>query len=98
MFRILSKSHLRDFWEIHNDSESYLKKWYEVAKKANWQTPAEVKVDFPTASVLKDSRMVFNIKGNDYRLIAKFNFEYQLIYVRFVGTHSEYDKVDANTV
>lgn len=98
MARILSKGQLRDFWEKHNDCEQYLKKWYRDAKLAEWRTPIEVKADFPTASILKNSRMVFNIKGNDYRLVAKFNFEYQLIYIRFIGTHFEYDRIDANTV
>lgn len=98
MERIFAKSTLRKFWEIHADSEQYLKTWYDTAKSANWKSPNEVKQTYVNASVLKDSRFVFNIKGNSYRLIAKFNFEKQWIFIRFIGTHAEYDRIDANTI
>ena len=98
MERILAKSTLREFWELHPDSEQYLKTWYDTAMNANWKTPANVKQTYSNASILKNSRIVFNIKGNSYRLIAKFNFEKQWIFIRFVGTHSEYNNIDAETI
>ena len=96
MERIFAKSTLKKFWEEHPDAEQYLKTWYDTAINANWRNPADVKQTFSTASILKDSRIVFNIKGNSYRLVAKFNFEKQWIFIRFIGTHNEYNKIDAN--
>jgi len=92
------KKYLREFWELHSDSEQYLKTWYETVKNANWKTPSDIKTTYVNASILKNNRIVFNIKGNSYRLIAKFNFEKQWVFIRFIGTHSEYDKVDENTI
>ncbi len=65
---------------------------------SNWHTPNDVKRTFANASILKESRVVFNIKGNSHRLVAKFNFEKQWIFIRFIGTHKEYDAIDANTI
>lgn len=98
MDRIFSKSTLREFWEQHPDSEQYLKTWFDTAMNANWKTPNDVKRTYASASILKDSRIVFNIKGNDYRLIAKFNFDKQWIFIRFIGTHSDYDNINADTI
>jgi mRNA interferase HigB len=98
MKRIFAKSTLREFWEKHPDSELYLKTWFDIAMNSSWQTPNEVKQSYAKASILKDSRIVFNIKGNTYRLIVKFNFDHQLAFIRFIGTHAEYDKIDANTI
>ncbi len=98
MERIFSKGVLRDFWIKYPDSEQYLKTWFDTALNANWKNPNEVKLDYASASILKDSRIVFNIKGNTYRLIAKFNFEKQWIFIKFIGTHKEYDKIDANKI
>jgi len=98
MQRIFAKSTLREFWKKHPDSEQYLKTWYDTAMSSDWKFPADVKQTFINASILKDSRVVFNIKGNSYRLVAKFNFEKQWIFIRFLGTHSAYDKIDANTI
>lgn len=75
MERIFSKSTLRDYWEKHPDAEQYLKTWYDTAMGSTWRNPSEVKNSYANASILKESRIVFNIKGNTYRLIAKFNFE-----------------------
>ena len=85
---------MRDFWEKHADCEQQLKSWYREVDKAGWKNMNELKNEYPNASILKDNKIVFNIKGNHYRLIAKFNFDYQLCLIRFVGTHSEYDKLD----
>ncbi len=98
MERIFSKSTLRAFWEIHAETEQYLKTWYETVKNADWKTLNDVKQTYANASILKNNRIVFNIVGNSYRLIAKFNFEKQWIFIRFIGTHIEYDKIDANTI
>lgn len=98
MKRIIAKSTLREFWEKHSDSEQYLKTWYDTAKSAKWLSPNDVKQTYIKASVLKNGRMVFNIKGNSYRLVVKFNFEKQWVFIRFIGTHAEYDKIDADTI
>jgi mRNA interferase HigB len=98
MERIFAKSTLRQFWEKHPDSEQYLKTWFDTAMSSDWKTPADVKKSYANASILKDSRIVFNIKGNAYRLVAKFNFEKQWISIRFIGTHGEYDKIDTNKI
>lgn len=75
-----------------------MKSWYREAERANWQNMNELKAEYPSASILQDSRIVFNIKGNHYRLIVKINFEYQICWIRFIGTHAEYDKIDANKI
>lgn len=98
MKRIIAKRTLREFWEKHSDSEQYLKTWYETAKASNWNSPIDIKETYINASILKNSRVVFNIKGNSYRLIVKFNFERQWAFIRFIGTHDEYDKIEANTI
>lgn len=98
MERIFAKSTLRQFWEKYPDSELYLKTWYDTAMSSDWKTPIDIKKSYANASILKDGRIVFNIKGNTYRLIVKINFEKQWIFVRFIGTHVDYDKIDANKI
>lgn len=98
MKRIFAKSTLRTFWESHSDSEQYLKTWFDTAMNSNWKDPNDVKKTYANASILKNSRIVFNIKGNSYRLIVKFNFEKQWSFIRFIGTHYQYDKVVANNI
>jgi mRNA interferase HigB len=98
MERIFSKSTLREFWETYTDSEQYLKTWYDTAMNSDWKTPNDVKQTYANASILKNSRIVFNIKGNSYRLVVKFNFEKQWIFIRFIGTHVEYDEIDADNI
>ena len=98
MNRIFAKSTLRTFWETHPDTEQHLKTWFDTAIHANWRCPTDVKQTYSNASILKNNRIVFNIKGNAYRLIVKFNFEKQWIFIRFIGTHPEYNKIDANTI
>ena len=96
--RVIAKKILREFWEKHNDCEQQLKAWFQEASKAEWTTPNEIKSDYPSASIVGNDRIVFNIKGNTYRLIVKINFDYQMVWVRFIGTHAEYDKVNAKTI
>lgn len=96
--RIFSRGTLRDFWLNHADSEQQLKAWYEEATNDNWNSPADIKRKYPSASILPDNRVVFNIKGNTYRLIVKINYSHGTVYIRFVGTHAEYDKINAETI
>lgn len=96
--RVIAKKTLRDFWEKHPDCEQQLKAWYQEAEDAGWKGPNDIKRDYPTASFLADNRVVFNIKGNHYRLIVKINYSYGMVWIRFVGTHAEYDKVDATKI
>ncbi len=98
MKRIFVKSTLRKYWEKHPTSEQYLKTWYDTVMSSDWETPNDIKQTYANASILKNRRAVFNIKGNSYRLIVKFNFEKQWAFIRFIGTHTEYDKIDANTI
>jgi len=98
MERIFAKSTLREYWEKHPDSEQYLKTWYDTAMSSDWKIPNDVKQTYVSASILKNGRVVFNIKGNSYRLIVKFNFEKQWAFIRFMGTHAEYNNIDANTI
>jgi mRNA interferase HigB len=96
--RVISIKILREFWEVHSDCQQQLKSWFQETSKAEWKNHNEIKLEYPSASLLGDNRVVFNIKGNDYRIIVKINFEYQMVWIRFVGTHSEYDKIDANKI
>ena len=96
--RIIAISTLRQFWEIHADAEEPIKAWYQEARVADWTTPHQVKAMYRSASILRDSRIVFNIAGNKYRLIVKFNYPYRIGYIRFVGTHAEYDRINAEEV
>lgn len=96
--RVIAKKVLRDFWEIHADCEQQLKSWFQEASNAQWKNPNEIKLDFPSASILNDNRVVFNIKGNHYRLIVKLNYDYQMIWIRFIGTHAAYDKIKSDEI
>jgi len=96
--RIIAKKILRDFWEIHPESEQQLKSWYQETAKSGWTKPSQVKKEYPSASFLADNRVVFNIKGNHYRLIVKINYNYQMVWIRFIGTHAASDKINAKTI
>lgn len=96
--RIIAVRTLREFWEQHADAEQALKAWYHEARKSNWSQPADIKQYYPAADILPGNRIVFNIKGNTYRLVVKFHYGRGIGYIRFVGTHAEYDKVDATTI
>lgn len=96
--RIFSKGTLREFWENHADSEQQLKAWYDEALNDSWISPKDIKLKYPTVSILPGNRVVFNIKGNTYRLIVKINYTYGAVFIRFVGTHAEYDKINAETI
>lgn len=96
--RVLARKTLRDCWTKHSDSEEALKAWFFEAKHAQWQSPVDIKKKYPHASILNDNRVVFNIKGNNYRLVVKINYDYGQVFIRFVGTHAEYDKIDATAI
>ena len=89
---------LRDFWEIHPDAEQPLRAWHAKTKQANWKEPGDIKNDYRNASFIADNRVIFNIKGNKYRIVVAINYQYQIIYVRFIGTHEEYDRTDVTTI
>ena len=89
---------MRIFWEEHSDAEQALKSWVDETKKATWTQPSEIKEQYRSASILKNRRVVFNIKGNDYRLVVSVAYHYQAVYVKFIGTHHEYDDIDAETI
>ncbi|MCL4745874.1 MAG: type II toxin-antitoxin system HigB family toxin [Burkholderiaceae bacterium] len=96
--RVIAVSTLRTFWKRHRDAEQPLKAWCDEVRNASWTQPADVKRLYRSASVLRNRRIVFNIKGNEYRLIVAIAYRLQVVYVKFVGTHRQYDAVDAETV
>ncbi len=96
--RIISRRTLREFWAKHPDAEQPLRAWFVNAQQANWQTPTDIKREYQNASFITNNRVVFNIKGNRYRLIVAVKYEYSIVYIRFVGTHQAYDNVDAATI
>ena len=99
--RVIALSTLRRFWEgraAYADAREPALAWYRHVLKADWRLPADVKREFGTASVLRDGRMVFNIAGNKYRLVVWINYPYRVVYVRFFGTHAQYDRIDAQTI
>jgi mRNA interferase HigB len=95
---IVSKQTYLRFCEEYPAALEFLRAWYQEAEKAAWTTPQDVKDRYAHASIIQNNRVVFNIKGNDYRLIAGINYRLQALYIKFFGTHAEYDKVDAATV
>ena len=101
LMRIIALSTLRAFWEgcsAYADVKEPAFAWYRRVLKADWESPAAVKKDFGTASILKDGRAVFNLGGNKYRLVVWINYAYRVVYIRFIGTHAQYDRIDAQTV
>lgn len=96
--RVVAKRTLREFWERFPEAEQALKAWHAEAVAAAWQSPAEIKARFRSASILKGSRVVFNICGNKYRLVVKISYKNAVVLIRFVGTHKEYDAIDAEVV
>lgn len=96
--RVIAKKTLRDFWGKYPDCEQQLKAWYQEAEDAIWKGPNDIKRDYPSASIIADNRIVFNIKGNHYRLIVKINYSYGMVWIRFIGTHRQYDQIDATKI
>ncbi|HXL56399.1 MAG TPA: type II toxin-antitoxin system HigB family toxin [Chitinophagaceae bacterium] len=96
--RVIAKKILREFWEKHPDCEQQLKAWFQETSKTEWKNIKDIKREYPSASFLADNRVVFNIKGNHYRLIVKINYDYQMVWIRFIGTHAEYDNINATKI
>jgi mRNA interferase HigB len=99
--RIIALSTLKAFWAEYPqymDAKDPTLAWYRHTLKADWAAPTDVKQDFGNASILKDGRVVFNIAGNKYRLVAWINYDYRVVYIRFIGTHKHYDEIDAQTI
>jgi mRNA interferase HigB len=99
--RVIAKRTLRRFWESapqYADAKGPLEAWYAEARKAQWYTPQDIKAQFRQASILKNNRVVFNIGGNKYRLIAAMDYQRQALFIRFIGTHAQYNTIDAEVV
>ena len=98
--RVIAIKTLKLFYEnkLYKDAEQPIKSWHSIFSKTEFKTPDSIKQQFRNASFLNDNRVVFNIHGNTYRLIVKINYPYQIAYVRFIGTHSDYDKINAYEV
>jgi mRNA interferase HigB len=99
--RVIALSTLKSFWEgktSNEDAREPVLAWYRHALAADWSSPADVKRDFRTASILRDGRVVFNIAGNKYRLVVWINYAYRVVYIRFIGTHAQYDKIDVQSI
>ena len=95
--RVIKRGALVQFWERHPDAKASLESWYAVVRRANWKTPAEMKQVYGNADLV-GRRTVFNIAGNKYRVVVWINHPYRVVYIRFVGTHRQYDRIDAQTI
>lgn len=96
--RVIAKRTLREFWEKHRDCEQQLKSWFREAEQAEWNNPNEILAEYPNARIIENNRAIINIKGNRYRLIIKINFKFGMVWIRFIGTHAEYDKIDPKMI
>lgn len=96
--RLYNRSTLKTFWETHAQAEEPLRRWYHEVRAAEWSSPADIKAAFASASFVGSDRVVFNIGGNNYRIICRMDYRYKVARIHFLGTHAEYDDVDAATV
>jgi mRNA interferase HigB len=96
--RVIAKKCLVRFWAKHADSEQPLKAWYDEATNARWTSPQDIKNQYRSASFIGKNRVVFNIKGNDYRLIVAVAYRFGVVYIKFIGSHSAYDRINAEIV
>jgi mRNA interferase HigB len=96
--RVLSRKSLRQFWDKHPDAREPLQSWYADVKHANWKRPSHIKATYQTASFISNNRIVFNIKGNKYRIIVVVEYRFGMVFIRFIGTHQEYDRINAETI
>ena len=95
---VISVRTLREYWQAHPETAESLQVWYHIVKAASWSNSAELKLQFGSASIINSERVVFNIRGNDHRLVVRVNYERGTVFVRFIGTHDEYDRVDVEKV
>lgn len=96
--RVISRQKLSRFWEKNTDAEETLKAWFKEAERAQWKDPRDIKARYRTADFLADNRAIFNIKGNHYRLVVQIHYNTQVVYIRFIGSHKEYEKINAETI
>jgi mRNA interferase HigB len=99
--RVIAKRTLREFWEAKRervDAEGPLLAWHSEVSQVHWRSPADIKAQYRNASFVGDNRVIFNIAGNKYRLIVRVNYRREILYVRFVGTHADYDRINAETI
>jgi mRNA interferase HigB len=96
--RIISKAPLKEFGAKYPPIKQAIDAWVYEVEQADWTTPADIKKRYPSADILPNNRVVFNIKGNHYRLIVKIHYNTKIVYIRFIGTHTEYDRIDAETI
>jgi mRNA interferase HigB len=96
--RIIALGTLRDFWKEHPAAEIHLRSWYAQASRADWLAPAHIKAAYRNASFIANNRVVFSIKGNDYRLVVAVHYNRGMMFVRFIGTHRDYDRIDATRI
>jgi len=96
--RIIAFKTLREFWKRHPDSEQALRAWYHDVKLADWKSPADIRKVYRSASVIANNRVIFNIRGNNYRLVIAIKYSFGMVYIRFIGTHRAYDDIDATTI
>ncbi len=96
--RVIARKTLKDWWAKHADAEQPLRAWFHEAKSARWKSFADIKSRYRTADVLPGNRVVFDIKGNRYRLVVHIHYNTGIAYIRFVGTHAEYDRIDASAI
>ena len=96
--KVIAVGTLNDFWTRHPTAEQPLKAWYDEARHAAWSSPQDIRNRYASASFVGKNRVVFNIKGNDFRLIVAVAYRFQAVYIKFIGTHAEYDRIDAATV
>ena len=96
--RVIARKTLKLFWEKYQDAEQPLKTWYEIVRSSIWNKPSDIKEIFRSADIISNNRVIFNIKGNKYRLIVKIKYDFKIIYIRFIGTHEEYNKIDAMNI
>jgi mRNA interferase HigB len=96
--RVITNKRLKDYWQREPAVKGALQAWYAEAKAGEWKTPADIKAKFGAASILQSGRVVFNLCGNRYRLVVRINYRFAMVYIRFIGTHAEYDQIDAETI
>ena len=96
--RIIAKRTLQEFWKLYPDAEPSLLDWYDIVTSQGWHSPNDVKITFGSASIIDSHRVIFNIKGNDYRLITHIDYVFEMVFILWVGTHKEYDQVNAKTI
>jgi mRNA interferase HigB len=96
--RIIALKTIKEFWRKHSETEQSLKAWFDEVEQADWDSPNDVLADFPNTKVLSNDRLIFKIKGNKYRLVVAVKYEFKIVYIRFIVTHAEYDKINAEEI